>query len=726
MNLNPRQEKAIKSNHPNILCLAAGGSGKTRVLSERVLRLLEEGVNPKSVVCITFTRMAAEEMRKRFGDRANGMFIGTIHSYANYLCTLNNIFTGTLLDNQEFDKLIEKALTLPQKRYEQIDHLLVDEFQDVSSLEFRFMERIPTKNRFYIGDNRQGIYGFKGSSDLYLKNLHDDANWEKHYLTQNYRCAPNIIKFADNLITSLEKLSPPQEPVKTKNGNVDECTFGDALDELLWDGDWGNWFILCRTNDEVDMVLERLKKEDVPCMTFKRADLELEEMENMLKDNKVKVLTIHCCVSGDTLVPTTAGTITIEELVKKNDPSILVYNGNYYDRVEEFIKNGNEQVYKIKTSAHGYTIKVTANHEVIIKKGDKFEKVKAKDLKGDEILVINKGVPDVNTDLIRTCNPYDCCLSYNKMKEMPALLDENLAEFLGMISCDVFILGNETIFYCNERKDCVDRFADLIGKCFNHKVLVTKSMNTKLWCCQYVSEDVVNFLVSSFTEADGCTYAIDKILKSRLSVQKAYLKGIIEGSQINTENNKINSIQFNYINKNYQQKFQALLCNIGVIGDFYNMFDGTFSCVFKSNGLADLYNVIKPKVKELQDLIGDYINENEIVSTNTSYFFDTIDTIEPYRKENTYCLTMAHEPQFVQNGFIMGNSKGLESPNVIVVGAKLFNEDERKVSYVAATRAEQNLYWCPSIRPPKNKRPDFKKGNGRFNNVVKQMVKFDS
>lgn len=293
MELNTRQKKAVNAVESRILCLSGAGQGKTRVLSERVIRLINEGANPSKIVCITFTRMAAEEMRKRFGNKGQGMFIGTIHSYANYLCLKNGIDTSSLINQQKFDKILEKALTLPQRRYDKIEHLLVDEFQDVSSLEFRFMDRIPSENIFFIGDSRQGIYGFKGATDAYLKMLNEDPNWTKYYLTVNYRCAPNIISFADDLIATLPKLSPPQTAHKQKNGIVEKCSFTEALEELEWGQDWGSWFILCRTNEEVSTVQDKLIEKNIPCVTFKKADLDLEEMGNILKENKVKVLTIH-------------------------------------------------------------------------------------------------------------------------------------------------------------------------------------------------------------------------------------------------------------------------------------------------------------------------------------------------------------------------------------------------------------------------------------------------
>lgn len=83
--LDKTQQAIVDSNAKKICVVAGAGSGKTRVLIERVARLLKEGVDPASVVCITFTKMAAQEMKTRFKDipGADNMFIGTIHSYAN-------------------------------------------------------------------------------------------------------------------------------------------------------------------------------------------------------------------------------------------------------------------------------------------------------------------------------------------------------------------------------------------------------------------------------------------------------------------------------------------------------------------------------------------------------------------------------------------------------------------------------------------------------------------
>jgi DNA helicase-2/ATP-dependent DNA helicase PcrA len=83
--LNPEQREAVEHFEGPILVLAGAGSGKTRVLTTRIAHMIQEhGVDPASVLAVTFTNKAAGEMRGRVrtlleGEPA-GMWIGTFHS----------------------------------------------------------------------------------------------------------------------------------------------------------------------------------------------------------------------------------------------------------------------------------------------------------------------------------------------------------------------------------------------------------------------------------------------------------------------------------------------------------------------------------------------------------------------------------------------------------------------------------------------------------------------
>lgn len=85
--LDSQQKKAVYAAEKSVMVLAGAGSGKTRVLIERVAHLIEhEHVSPYDIVCLTFTRKAAGEMTERLNERigpaAFKVEIGTIHAFA--------------------------------------------------------------------------------------------------------------------------------------------------------------------------------------------------------------------------------------------------------------------------------------------------------------------------------------------------------------------------------------------------------------------------------------------------------------------------------------------------------------------------------------------------------------------------------------------------------------------------------------------------------------------
>ena len=294
MKLNIRQRKVVEATEPKILCLACASAGKTRVLTERIKYLIEERhVPPKSIVAITFTTAAAEEMKARLGDVCLGAFIGTVHAYASDICIYNGIDTSIFTKQFEFDKILEKTKSLKSHQFFPVEHILIDECQDIGPLEYSFLEKIPAKNWFWVGDDRQAIYGFKGSSLKYLENFYKDDNYKKYFLVENYRNAPNILSFAEDFLNSYNPMSPKSVPHKTQKGIVERCPFDDAIEELEINGNWGDWFILTRTNNELAAAQEILDEKGIPNVTFKRGDLDLIELEQLMNSNRVKILTVH-------------------------------------------------------------------------------------------------------------------------------------------------------------------------------------------------------------------------------------------------------------------------------------------------------------------------------------------------------------------------------------------------------------------------------------------------
>src|ERR1700684_2270040 len=85
--LNPEQRAAVEHGDGPLLVVAGAGTGKTRVITERIRHLLESDPNlpAQAIVGLTFTDKSAAEMKYRLiratGERGRDVFMGTFHSF---------------------------------------------------------------------------------------------------------------------------------------------------------------------------------------------------------------------------------------------------------------------------------------------------------------------------------------------------------------------------------------------------------------------------------------------------------------------------------------------------------------------------------------------------------------------------------------------------------------------------------------------------------------------
>ena len=86
---NARQQEAIDVLNGSVMLLAGPGTGKTFTVIQRIEKMLADGVEPSSILCLTFSDAAANEMRqrliKKMGVLASSVDIYTYHSFCNDL-----------------------------------------------------------------------------------------------------------------------------------------------------------------------------------------------------------------------------------------------------------------------------------------------------------------------------------------------------------------------------------------------------------------------------------------------------------------------------------------------------------------------------------------------------------------------------------------------------------------------------------------------------------------
>jgi superfamily I DNA/RNA helicase len=251
----PAQEKIINAPaDENILVHAGPGSGKTRVLVERIRQLMSRGVAPESVLVLTFTNRAVDEIKQRL-DAAR-IQVATFHGFclsvlrdirpgvtqlyhepertwalrklfpalalADIQKAVQRIGTGTLdeadavtaryrvflQEQPAFDigLIIDDFIALDRqgllatckKRYQ---YILVDEFQDINAPQHALLLLFhPTARFFVIGDPDQAIYAWRGARPDLFFDFAAGIKAVRYRLDTNFRSRPNILGAAAVLI----------------------------------------------------------------------------------------------------------------------------------------------------------------------------------------------------------------------------------------------------------------------------------------------------------------------------------------------------------------------------------------------------------------------------------------------------------------------------------------------------------------------------------------------
>ena len=294
--LSELQQRILSNPAHNMFVESAAASGKTALLIEKTKQLMNDHQGP--VVAFTFTNAAAEEMSKRLGDYdKDNVFVGTIHAYCLRLLLSHGITKALeYIEEQLFDQLFS-LLKENLECVSPVYAILCDEMQDCNEEQFEFIfDILEAEKRFCCYDKRQSIYRWRDAHPEYIDNYVAQTDGTVVYMNENYRNGYEILSFAKSIIrqagAEYTDYSVAMRPNSGRviNVNYSPSAIASTIKRL---GDYKNWFILTRTNDQSDEIMNYLEKEGVPASSFKRSQLTNAELYEKLQSDDVKVLTIH-------------------------------------------------------------------------------------------------------------------------------------------------------------------------------------------------------------------------------------------------------------------------------------------------------------------------------------------------------------------------------------------------------------------------------------------------
>lgn len=246
LSLNEEQSEAVLRDpdvHQRII--ASAGSGKTTTLTARIAYLITQyKVKPESIVLMTFSRNAAQQMVGRIESLIGPtkIWAGTFHGLSR---SLLKTYDSQQLNSLYFvDELIQMGITwlLTKKGREwvgKLRYIVVDEFQDINTKQWKMVEKMlhPGARLLVVGDDSQNIYTWRGSDvklilelDKKVYGLVDDQ------LRMNYRSTDQIIVAANAVMKYIPTL--PWKKAMVGSGRLgrkpDIHFFWHMKDESRW------------------------------------------------------------------------------------------------------------------------------------------------------------------------------------------------------------------------------------------------------------------------------------------------------------------------------------------------------------------------------------------------------------------------------------------------------------------------------------------------------------
>ena len=209
ISLNFEQNQAVQHSGSPLLVIAGPGSGKTRVIIERVMHLVRSGINPSEILCLTFSEKAAEEMKQRLEKLVDvtEMEISTFHSFSKETLEDNILDSGIGMSSgvikrsaqlvwglKNIDKFKLQHLEIGNNAVEVIESVIdgISTFKDELISPEELQRYIDTKLQKELGDDEK---------DFLLK-LSDLC--KVYFKYQEFQRSKSVIDFDDMVVQTIE------------------------------------------------------------------------------------------------------------------------------------------------------------------------------------------------------------------------------------------------------------------------------------------------------------------------------------------------------------------------------------------------------------------------------------------------------------------------------------------------------------------------------------------
>jgi hypothetical protein len=313
VHLNEEQFQVVTSPlTENQRILASAGSGKTTTITARIAYLIQEyEIDPASILLVTFSRAAAQEMIHRV-HRLIGIvpsYAGTFHAIsAQILREMSPSFVKDTHFIDELPYLLVKWLQTEagKKWVKGFTTIIIDEFQDINEIQWQMISAFQHKHATItiVGDDAQNIYTWRGSSVNFILDFHHHVAHVKDYqLCRNYRSSEAIVTICNATMRFIPTLPFKEKMIAHARGGrkpevhfffraSDECDWiVNSLDKMLKQCETNGFTfaVLSRYNSDLFKMEERLHMKQIPYQLFTNPD----ENHAIPVKKRITLATIH-------------------------------------------------------------------------------------------------------------------------------------------------------------------------------------------------------------------------------------------------------------------------------------------------------------------------------------------------------------------------------------------------------------------------------------------------